>query len=168
MPKLPEKKTRLLAKWNRQGVLEAENEFFAKTLKNKKQLKNWLGQKFSVMIDKIDPLKLMAVLSATFFIKSGIEWSEELISIPVDTDIFRMFMRLGYGVLGLLIPKSPEAIQKTEEFKQFLDTPQVEILEWGLSFLCAYLLVEHADALLAIGGDLIGSAKGLLGVLAVV
>lgn len=163
MPKPAKKKTKVLAKAGKIGELEAIRNFNSKWTKAK--WKNFITDRLKEGIDKLDPLKTLAILSATVLIKGGIEWAEDLMTVPVDSDIFRTIYRMGLGVIGLLIPPSPEAMQQKERLKALMDSPTMEMFQWGMSFLCAYLLVEHAGELITAGGDIIGSAKGLIGML---
>lgn len=163
MPRPPIKKTKKLAKAQKEGELQAENEFIAKTFKNKKQFLNWAKGKLDGFLEKIDPLETMAILTTTVFIKFGIEWAEDLLTVPVDSDIFRTIYRMGLGVIGLLIPPSPEALQQKEKLKAIMDSPPMEMFQWGVSFLVAYIIIKHAGELITAGGNILGVAKGLIG-----
>lgn len=159
------KKWRTKAKEEKKGALTAIEEHLSKVFSNKKQFKNWLVQKFDSLVDKIDPMKALVILSLTGIIKTGIEWSEEAIASLAEPDIFKAVMKYGLGIFGGLVPPSEAALTQQEQIQKAFDTPQAEIIEWALSFIAAYMIVEHGDALITAGGNILGVAKGLVGII---
>jgi len=51
----------------------------------------------------------------------------------------------------------------TEDVQEFLDMPQSEFWQWLSAFTFSYLIVENFDALLALGGNLVGAVRLLAG-----
>jgi len=163
VPRPPKKKTRVLAKAQREGELKAEIEHINKVFKNKKHLKAWFTLRLQHLLEKIEPLKALAILGTTILIKSGIEWSEiaaeELFK---KNSLIRTLMRMANPFWFLAEGYIPEA---PEQIKEALDQPHVEVIQWIISFAVAYLIVEHGDAIINAGGNVLGVAKGLIGAL---
>lgn len=60
-----------------------------------------------------------------------------------------------------LIPSlSPEQV---ETAKKQMDMPQAEIIQWLISFIVAYLIIDNAGELISAGANILGVAKGLIG-----
>jgi len=161
LPRPPIKKTRVLAKAQREGELKAEAQHRAKTFSNKKQFHIWLVERLENLVDKIDPLKLVATVAMTVFVKTGIEWTEDIVSTALGKDSLIRTIASMLPILGIIEAITPEIPPQITQ--EALDTPQVEFIEWLISFLVAYMLVEHAGEIIQAGGNLLGVAKGLIG-----
>lgn len=153
MPKPAKKKTKVLAHAKKIGELEAERTFNAKWTKNR--VKAFIIERLTKAIDKIDPLKLFAIVGTTYFIKQGIEWTEEMTAVvqkygkTTTPFSFSWVTAHVWDLLGV-----------TERPK---DLAPEEVIQWGLSFVVAYIIIEHGGELLIAGGNLLGAAKGLIG-----
>jgi len=117
------------------------------------------------MINRIDPLKLGAILVVTYMIKQGIEWTEEAVALlegtsKADLIGFPFSATFWWKALGFM-EEDPEVAQIRAE----MDMPQAELIQWGISFALAWFIMEHGSELLKAGTNIIGVAKGLLGML---
>lgn len=158
MPKLPKKKTRVLAEKKAYGEtlgkLKAE-EHFAKTKKGKiRAIKEILTK----MLEKIEPVETVAVVGLTIIIKNIIvEFFEDKIveyttgKIPFTPMVF---MRAVY-------PKQFEIAE--EEMKKAFDKPNVEFYEWLFSFSIAFIIVRHGGALFSMLGQGATSLSSIVG-----
>ena len=165
MPRPAKKKTRVLAKAQKLGELQAELEWEYKTLKNKKHLfvsiKNHIGK----MIDKIEPMELIAVLGATYLIKTGIEWTEEILAGAAEfaNIVVKATQKYRFVDGAIQVILEPEGIPELAEIRQALDSAPVEIVEWLLSFMVAYMVVHNFAAIVNAGGSILSLAKTLIG-----
>jgi len=91
--------------------------------------------------------KYIAYLGMTITIKGIIEATEE-VTVAVS--------RLDPNV-WLWKVTDPEKLAKE------LDMPVPEMLQWLSAFTFSYLIVENFDALLALGGNLVGAVRLLAG-----
>lgn len=168
MPRPPKKKTRVLAEAETTGKLKAKDKHKSKIFKNKKQMKAWIIEQLEKLIARIDPLELTAVMGATVIIKTGIDWSEEILKqfeatsketwwklvFPVET-----IMGMGYDALFQQLTGKPrEQMRKEMEGQVY-----TEVMEWIVSFCIAYVVIHNFGALIDAGTSLLGSAKMLLG-----
>lgn len=110
-------------------------------------------------IDRIDPLELAAVLGTTYLIKTGIDWSEAALANVDLVGILRFFQ--------FPVPAEGTPETRKDEILKILSNPQAEVIEWLVSFTAAYLIVHHFGELVAAGSNILGLAKGLIGVAAV-
>ena len=62
-----------------------------------------------------------------------------------------------------LLPWEQAVKLKPEKVEEMLKMPQSEFWTWLSAFTFAYLIVENFDALLALGGNLVGAVKLLAG-----
>lgn len=151
-PRLPIKKTRKLAEAEEVGKLKARVQHRAKTLQNKKQLRVWLVERLERILDKVDPLKTVAVITLTFLIKSSIDWTNLIktgskgLSILYNILLARWTTAIAEGAKDI----EPEDLQD-------------EMLEWVISFIVAYMVIEYGGEMIRAGGDLLNVAKGLIG-----
>jgi len=163
--KLPIKRTKKLAEAERTGVLKAEEKYHSKLFSNKKQTGIWLAKQFERLIEKIDPLEAVAILTATFFIKQGIEWTENIPTTILQKDsLIRTVIKTipFFGPLAVMLtPEAPPEFQ--EKVEEALDSPQAEVIQYLLSFVVAYIVVKHPEAIMSLGGNILGVAKGLIG-----
>jgi len=105
-----------------------------------------------IMLKKFDELKsddifkFVSILGVTIIIKQGIEWSESILTT---------YAGFIYWIFG-----SPADLSAIE---QALDMPQVEIMQWLLSFSAAYLIVENFGELVTAGTNILSMANTLIG-----
>ena len=158
MPKLPIKKTRTLAKVKKEGELKAITENKAKIFTNKKQLQNWLVARFESLVKDIDALELMAIFGTTVLIKQGIDWAQ--IAVNEETvNLFHSILTADWlqsfrDIIALQEPEEPKA-----------EPIGATLTEWVISFVVAFILIRHADAVINAGGNILFMAKGLIGAL---
>lgn len=164
MGKLPIKKTRVLAYQAEKGRLKAKIDHAAKTLSNKKQLRVALFIQLKGMIDKIDPLEAIAIGTATFVIKSGMEWSEDVLVkiFKKETTVLHLIPYFG-SILRMSQAFIPEG--DYSPMQKIMDNPAIEILEWAISFCIAFVLIRHPEIITSTAGGLLGASKLLLGIL---
>lgn len=118
----------------------------------------------------IDPLELVAILGTTILIKNGIEWTEQSMG---NQDLLRTFSKvlvLFNPILGLSWAVGMKPISEligSPEFQEKLDSPEVETMQWFLSFTVAYIIVRHFPAIVQTAGSVVNMAKGLLGMIPV-
>jgi len=105
-----------------------------------------------IILKKFDELKsdqifkFIAILGTTLIVKGGIEWSESVLTT------FTGFLSwLGFHGLD------------PDELAEALDMPQVEMVQWLLSFTAAYLIVENFGELVEAGTNIITAAQGMVG-----
>lgn len=160
MPRPAKKKTRVLAEAQRTGELKAENKFRAKVFKNKKQFQNWLVERLETLMKSIDPLELMAVAGTTVLIKQGIDWAQVAVA-TAEFNIFNKILTADWiGSFQAIIAW----VQGSGEPEPQAPTGP-ELMEWVISFVIAFFLVRHGEALINAGGNMLGVAKGLIGAL---
>jgi len=156
--KTKQKEARVLAKATAKGELQGTAEFKATQRGLQTSLRNHVGK----LIDKIDPMELISVIGMTVIIKTGIEWTEEILT---QANAF-------YNVFWIVAPfkeilPSPYQ-QPSPEPPQDMDSPIVEALEWVISFMCAYLIVHNFGQIVVgvsnITSSVLSMAKGLLGI----
>lgn len=151
MPRLPLKKTEKLAEKQAYGEtlgkLKAIYHFKFKTKKGwLKSLREHLGK----WIDNINPVETFAILGLTFLIKQIIveNFEDRLVEITIP-----------YWV-RLLIPD----YQKFErKMKEAMDKPQIEMVEWLISFTIAYVIIKHGGALFTMMGEGAKSLTSIVG-----
>lgn len=153
MPRPAVKKTFKLAKAKKLGELSAKIDHENKTFSNKKMLwvslKNHLGK----MLDRTDPLEMIAVIGATYIIKNGIDWTQGFVEGTGE------FILGAVAQIGTWLGGTPEE----ELVKKITETPEGEVIEWVVSFIVAFIIIRHAGALITAGGNILGVAKGLIG-----
>ena len=138
------KEARLLAREAEKGARQGVAQFKRTQAGFQASLRDHLGR----MIDRVDPFKSIAILGATVLIKGGMEWGEDV-------------MMRWYTIFRGLIPFIGEAffplpLELPEVEGNILDSPQVEIIQWLLSFTLAYIVVTHF-------GEIIGGVGGAFG-----
>lgn len=136
--------------------IEAEYKHWKK-LPLEDRLRMWLED----MAKKIDPLETVAILGTTYLIKQGIQWTEIAVA-NTAFDVLQWIKIL--DPWNIFLPEIPaDAEQNVEQaLEKALNTPQAEVLEWLISFVCAYLIVKNFDKLVESTGNILGMAKGLL------
>lgn len=104
----------------------------------------------------------------TYFIKQGIEWSEELTGPLMQEDsVFRVLIKHLPFWRSFIDPFMPSLTSdQVDTAKKQMDMPQAEAIQWLISFVIAYLLVENAGEIINAGANIIGVAKGMIGMLA--
>lgn len=156
MARPPKKKTKILAEAQELGVLKARLKMF-KNEPSSVMIKRWIEN----MANKIDPMELVATIGATYIVKQGIEWSE-ILAAQASKNIF--------DVINLILPftHGKDANIPSETLKKALldslDTPQVEIIQWFLSFCVGYLVVHNFASIIESGTSILSIGKTLLGV----
>jgi hypothetical protein len=153
----------VLAKAAKKGELQAVAENKSKIWSNKKQRTAWMLTQLEKVIDKIDPMKALAILGTTLIIKQGINWAQYLGQKFAEQGGSPVGMVA--AILGDLMPGNPvlEALAGITGEKKVNLGGRAEIMEWVISFTVAYILVEHAGELITAGGNILFAAKGLIG-----
>ena len=59
-----------------------------------------------------------------------------------------------FGLGGLLVGELSKHIEEGD--------PKTEAIQWLLSFMAAYLIVEHPEAVMSAGQSIIGGAQNLI------
>ena len=149
------KEAKVLMRASHEGFLEAE----AKAFTNKKILKakilNWLTQ-HKVM----DIVKFGSVLGMTWIIKNIIvENFEDIVVKQITGKGLYPFLGFFYPILAKSL--GLEALEPV--LKEALDRPEIEVVEWILSFALAYIMVEHGAEIIKATGSLVSSVGMLLG-----
>lgn len=139
-------------------------------LQRKKPLDVSLRAHIGKLLDSINPMELIAVLGTTYILKQGIEWSEDrLANVTNVIDKVRELTKPPYPTIGpsTTPPWSANGGQWEPLIKSALDLPEVELMEWLLSFTAAYLLVHNFGTIVESGASLLKSGMNLLGTFAV-
>ncbi|MCJ7560118.1 hypothetical protein MUO79_05815 [Candidatus Bathyarchaeota archaeon] len=132
------------------AIEEAREAIYQKT-EAKKPLKVSLREHLGKLIDRMDPLKTLAVLALTLSLKTILDSSEELLRAWNQTWLTAKIDNPKKVILHL----SEEYIRQLElgeatkvQFP-FLDTniTEIEAAEWLICFAVAYLIVEHPEIL---------------------
>jgi len=140
MPRLPKKKTQVLAEKKAYGEtlgkLKAEEHF----IKTQKGFWREIRETFKTMMKNVNPVDMIAVAGMTLMVKKAIDSSEDLRgkvkSLIEKGEWWRGFV----GVIGFAIPMKPIEEKKYEGlFPDWMD--------WIIAFTIAYIIVKHGGAL---------------------
>lgn len=177
MVKLPKKRVRVLAKQEELGKLQARRQ-----IAKQKPLMEKLMEHLEKIVDRIDPVELIAIGGATVIIYRMIKASEPLQQTMknLGSALTQLPTRIGQLLTGTFAgePFAPiiqqfmqsvmiRAQKGDKEAQQYLVDRGWQItegffpdwLDWLVSFTLAYIIIKH-------GGQLFGLAeKGLSGVL---
>jgi hypothetical protein len=139
----------------------------AERIKDKRKKKETLQDKIlgylREMAEKIDPFETIAIIGATIVIKTGIDWTENVIANfkPYQV-IYFLNPVLGAILQGIEVASDP-GNQKTATLQKLFDSEPVQVMEWLISFTLAYLIVHNFGAIIQSGGNILSMAKGLIG-----
>lgn len=124
---------------------------------------NWQKQPFDKkildvlkpLIDKIDPLELVAVVAGTFVVHDLILTGQDFV-----TEVTKFVARKSEGVIEVLlhslgVPSAAEVIDTEVVMKQIPDFGDGAIV-WLISFGVSFMVVRH-------GGDMLGTARMFFG-----
>lgn len=155
-------------KMERKGQLQAE----AEAAKNEPIIAT--VKKFLLGVIKKDPFKLIAIVGTAIMVKSIIEANEEIAQkiagmamgaikdVKSQTD-WQSLLQWGW-THGILSTFASSDKPTEEAVKTILDLPQVEIIQWLISFAIAYIIVEHAGSLMGLTEKgMLFAVKGLVG-----
>jgi hypothetical protein len=162
------KKTYWESKKKRLGELQAERE-----MHRKKPLEESFKEHIGKMIDRVDPIELVAVAGMTVIVHQTVIGAEDLLK-KVST-ITNLPFSLSTGTFQALTSGSTQGFFITE-IKTFGDiltnlgiikttaensTPN-EILTWMVCFAIAYVMIHNAHQLLNIMDQGLGAVIGLM------
>lgn len=158
LPQNPKLKARARhIKNDTKAKLSAETEWNSTVLGRKKWVRDSIRKLFADMGEKIDPLELGAMVITTYLVKQGIEVTEELNRATADMVVRGIpFASIVIETLGI---PTPSAILKALE-----DQPEIEVVQWLISFVIAFIFVRHPEVIGQIAGGLMGYVKFIVGI----
>lgn len=156
-----------------EGLTVARQKGTLRFKKSKKGLELSIREHIGKIIDKIDPMDIIAILGFTFIIKQIIieNFEDRIVELIYGKGILGLIAFAGptvYGIFQYIRPilEAKGLWPREEEMKKALDIPQIEIFEWILSFALAYIIVKHGGALIGLLDKGLNSVVGMfLGVL---
>jgi hypothetical protein len=148
----PVKSTRALVK----AKLEAEAKF--------KTSEKGLSLALIEMMDRIDPLELLAVASGTFMVYDIIKSTPELLA-QVKQFIFTPPVAVAWPLVSILVNKIFGSQELTLEQQQQLDQLKNEpdLMLFVKSFFISYVIVKHSGKIISGVGNITGFIAGFLG-----
>lgn len=125
----------------------------------KKSFEQSFKEHIGKAIDRIDPIKAVAILGLTIFAKVAITANIELTKLVLDAVNVGWLTGSPFFAMiqGLKILPTPSEVGK-ETLEEIPDW-----LLWLVSFALAYIIVEHGDILFAEGGSIQTAISSLLG-----
>jgi len=139
-----------IEKAKEKGRLKARTEDEAKTFTNKKHFLVWLKKMLEANVSEIP--KIAAIIGLTILIKGLIDWTQGVFSIAVERTLHMPFP---FG-FGLEWKGGPPAIKIGDE---------TQLQEWVLSYVCAYIIIEHGGSLFGMLGEGVGGLTSIVGLL---
>jgi len=156
MGRPPVKSTRALVK----AKLVAEAKFMNSNIGREV----WLRAQVERLIDKIDPLELVATVSGAFVVYDLIKSMPELLAQARVTTIIAIS-----PILAILIDNLIGGLALTQEQQAELDKirNQPDFMLFVKSFVISYLMIKHSGQIINGVGNLTGFIAGMLGLKAV-
>jgi len=146
-----------LGKASEKGKLQAQREH-----QRKKHLLDSLKEHIGKAIDKADLPKMGAVIGMTVIIKQIIEASEELMKATLKMAGGAQFALLFPFARDMAVQQLTGAFATAEEFGKASDIPEVEVMQWLVSYTLAYLLVDNFGDIMQATGNALGSIKNMV------
>lgn len=154
MPRLPLKKTEKLSIKEAYGKKLGELKALLHFKKTKAGMELSFREHLGKIIDRLDVLEAIAILGLTYLIKQVlIENFEDKIA-EIAT---------GKTLIPALIRKYTPLETLETALKATADIPQIELMEWLLSFCIAYIIIKHGGALFTMLGEGAKSLTGIVG-----
>lgn len=172
MPRPPVKKTRVLAKAQREGELKAQVEHDYKSVKwladlipflpekYKKNAVLWMKKIFEGHLAKIP--KGIAILGMTYIIKNLIDTSEEL---RAKLPKVKIRFRVGPAFPTEFKPAWPLSLLTDEEEYEDFEGMFPDWADWLVAFTLAYMIVEHGGQIALGLGEAVKGLTGIVGFL---
>ena len=140
-----QKEMRGLMSAMKEGLADGDIKAAKKKYKGK-NLQYIILSKFDKMTsDQI--FKFTAMVGIAVVIKSGVDWTEAMIRQ------YRWLLGI-FGIAGLVVAELSKLIEEGD--------PKTEAIQWLLSFMAAYLIVEHPEAVMGAGQSIVGGAQNLI------
>lgn len=162
MGKPAKKKSRVEAKARRKGELQAEDEKRFAFLDGRRKLSSRALSFFEYVKPQLDVIpKWIAYVGTAILVKKVIHESDEFMS--------RVNELIGKPT-GVGITAAPATLLAKQLAPKLFGEPAdigegmlPEVWEWIISFAIAYIIVEHAGAIISALGDIAGSLSKLVG-----
>lgn len=159
MPRLPRRAWRLEEQIRTKAGLEA----------SARHAKSKLGLEAAVirMIDRLDPLELLAVTATTFIVYDTIKNIPELTiaaykTVFIEIAKYQPLIYIANEIFKLInggeLTLTPEQSKKLDEIK---DTP--DLILFVKSFAIAYILMKHSGQIISGVGNIAGVIGGFFG-----
>jgi len=156
VPKLPRVRTRVLTTIETRARLKAEAAF--------KKSPQGLEKIILDMMDRIDPLELLAVFSGTFVVYDIVKSVPELLA-GMKSFLFHSPISLAFPLANIIISRiwgdQELTTAQKEEFKKIRE--ELDPILFVKSFFMAYILVKHSGQIIAGVGNVTGFIAGFLG-----
>jgi len=167
-----------------EAAITAEAQLIAsQRVKDKFEKKKPISQKMQEFLvskmKEIDPAEALAIAGTTVIIKCGINWTEEVVAKAqpfintynqISEGMLNVIMLGGYDILkksylgAVGNPTQPTQQEIQDRLRSESSGFQVEVMEWVISFTLAFLIVRHFGEIMQAGSNILGVAKGLLGI----
>lgn len=159
MPRLPKKRTNVLAYEEEKGKLKAR-----RLDKKKVNMEVWIREQIEKLIDKIDPLELFAVAAGTIIVHDVIFKADEFVRNlekwqnspnPIIAGLAlsgiagsgSVGIEIAYQILKVIAPERAEKL-KGEQAEKVNPTLTEELMLWLIAFAIAYYCFKHKEQLL--------------------
>jgi len=159
MPRLPRNRWKLESQIRTKATLDAEARY----------RKSRLGLESSLirMIDRIDPLELLAVSATTFIVYDTIKNIPELTAaayqtVFIDIAKYQPLIYFANEIVKLLNGSDFQLTPKqSEQLKTIKETP--DLVLFVKSFAIAYILMKHSGQIISGVGNMAGAIGGFFG-----
>ena len=156
MPPLPRKKVRTLTKIETKARLDAESSFRLSA----KGIKTTLVK----MMDRIDPIEALAVVSGTFVVYDIFKSTPELLA-QAKSFLFTPPVAIAWPIISLIVDRiwgnQELTAQQKVDFQKIKE--ELDPVLMVKSFFIAYVLVKHSGQIIAGVGNITGFIAGFLG-----